>query len=74
MQSDEFLNERSAIVSYVDKCNYIYQNILQQHQNQSLEISLQSFFQSIFHMNINRLFVYDQRLFEMVIYDYLLRY
>jgi hypothetical protein len=25
-------------------------------------------------MNINRLFVSNQRLFEMVIYDYLLRY
>jgi thiopeptide-type bacteriocin biosynthesis protein len=74
MQSDEFLDERSAIVSHVDECNSTFQNILQQHQNQSLEISLQSFFQSIFHMNINRLFVSDQRLFEMVIYDYLLRY
>ncbi|WP_394351105.1 lantibiotic dehydratase C-terminal domain-containing protein [Chryseobacterium fistulae] len=32
------------------------------------------FLQSIFHMNINRLFVSNQRLFEMVIYDYFLWY
>lgn len=74
MQSDEFLDERSAIVSHVEECDSTLQNILQQHQNQLLEMSLQSFFQSIFHMNINRLFVSNQRLFEMVIYDYLLRY
>ncbi|WP_326982149.1 lantibiotic dehydratase C-terminal domain-containing protein [Chryseobacterium sp. MYb264] len=30
--------------------------------------------QSLFHMHINRLFVSDQRLFEMIIYDYLHRY
>lgn len=74
IQSDEFLDERSAIVSHVEECDSTLQNILQQHQNQLLEMSLQSFFQSIFHMNINRLFVSNQRLFEMVIYDYLLRY
>ncbi|WP_394337826.1 lantibiotic dehydratase C-terminal domain-containing protein [Chryseobacterium pennae] len=36
-------------------------------------ISLQSLIQSILHMNMNRLFVSNQRLFEMIIYDYLLR-
>ncbi|WP_409514659.1 lantibiotic dehydratase C-terminal domain-containing protein [Chryseobacterium sp.] len=35
---------------------------------------LSKFFQSIFHMHINRMFISDQRLFEMVIYDYLFRY
>lgn len=32
-----------------------------------------SFVTSIFHMHINRLFISNQRLFEMVIYDYLFR-
>lgn len=36
--------------------------------------SLKFFFQSIFHMAINRLFISEQRLFEMVTYDYLHRY
>lgn len=74
IESDEFSDERNAIISHVEKCVSVLQNMLRHHQNQSLEIPLQSFFQSIFHMNINRLFVSNQRLFEMVIYDYLLRY
>ncbi|CAD7806481.1 Nisin biosynthesis protein NisB [Chryseobacterium aquaeductus] len=74
IQSDEFSDERNAIILHIEECASVLQNILQQHQNQSLEVSLQSFFQSIFHMNINRLFVSNQRLFEMIIYDYLLRY
>ncbi|WP_347217184.1 lantibiotic dehydratase C-terminal domain-containing protein [Chryseobacterium sp.] len=36
--------------------------------------SLQNFFSSVFHMHINRMFVSNQRLFEMIIYDYLFRY
>lgn len=74
INSDEFLDERNAIQVHIDECTSAIQDILLHHQNQSLEVSLQSFFQSIFHMNINRLFVSNQRLFEMVIYDYLLRY
>lgn len=74
IQSDEFSDERNAIILHIEEFVSVLQNILQHHQNQSLEISLQSFFQSIFHMNINRLFVSNQRLFEMVIYDYLVRY
>ncbi|MDF2551631.1 MAG: lantibiotic dehydratase [Chryseobacterium sp.] len=74
IQSDEFSDERNAIILHIEEFISVLQSILQHHQNQSLEISLQSFFQSIFHMNINRLFVSNQRLFEMVIYDYLVRY
>lgn len=74
INSDEFLDERNAIEVHIDECTSVIQDILLHHQNQSLEVSLQNFFQSIFHMNINRLFVSNQRLFEMVIYDYLLRY
>lgn len=74
IQSDEFSDERNAIILHIEEFVSVLQSILQHHQNQSLEISLQSLFQSIFHMNINRLFVSNQRLFEMVIYDYLVRY
>jgi len=74
LQSKEFLDERNAIISSIDKSSVELQNIIQHNGNQSLEISFQNFFQSIFHMNINRLFVSSQRIFEMVIYDYLLRY
>ncbi len=74
LQSDEFSDERIAIVLHTEECDAALQNILQHLQNDAVGISLQTFFSSIFHMNINRLFVSDQRLFEMVIYDYLLRY
>lgn len=72
IQSKEFLEERNIIISNIEEGNLVLQNIIGHDENQSL--SLQSFFQSIFHMNINRIFVSNQRLFELVIYDYLLRY
>lgn len=74
LHSDEYSDERNAIISHILEYAPILQKILKHYENQTLEMSLQSFFQSIFHMNINRLFVSNQRLFEMVIYDYLLRY
>lgn len=74
IQSADFFEERDVVISSIEESNSILQNIILCNENQSLEISIQSFFSSIFHMNINRLFVSDQRLFEMVIYDYLLRY
>lgn len=74
IQSDEFLDEKNAIIFNIKESNTALQNIIHHSENQSLEMSLQDFFQSIFHMNINRLFVSNQRLFEMIIYDYLFRY
>lgn len=74
MQSGEFSDERNAILSNIEASETDVQNISFHHEKQSLGMSLQSFFQSLFHMNINRLFISDQRIFEMIIYDYLLRY
>lgn len=72
--SEKYLEIRNLIIYNTDDSSIILQNIIQYYKNDSLEIDLQNFFQSIFHMNINRLFVSNQRLFEMVIYDYLNRY
>lgn len=75
IQSEEFCGERNYIISNIDECRIVLQNGFNHYENQSLGIiPLQNFFQSIFHMNINRLFVSNQRLFEMIVYDYLLRY
>lgn len=74
LQSEEFSEERNSVISNIEESNPELQNIIHHHKNQTLEMPLQSLFQSMFHMNINRLFVSNQRLFEMVIYDYLLRY
>ncbi|GAE66019.1 lantibiotic dehydratase [Chryseobacterium indologenes] len=73
LTSEEFSKEREYIINILAG-NLAFQNIINHNENQSLGMSLQVFFQSIFHMNINRLFISDQRLFEMVIYDYLLRH
>ncbi|MBW8522217.1 thiopeptide-type bacteriocin biosynthesis protein [Chryseobacterium chendengshani] len=74
IQKDAFSDERQAIASHVEENASVLKSIIQFSENGLLEIYLQSFFQSIFHMNINRLFVSNQRLFEMIIYDYMQRY
>ncbi|ASK31924.1 lantibiotic dehydratase [Chryseobacterium sp. T16E-39] len=74
LNSEEFSEERNEVIANIEESSAEFQNIYSCHENQSLGMPLQNFFQSIFHMNINRLFVSNQRVFEMVIYDYLFRY
>ncbi len=74
IQNEAFSEERDTALFNIEECSAILRNILYHHRNRSLGISLQRFFSSIFHMNTNRLFVSDQRLFELLIYDYLLRH
>lgn len=74
IQNEGFSEERDTALFNIEECSAILRNVLHHHRNRSLGISLQSFFSSIFHMNTNRLFVSDQRLFELLIYDYLLRH
>lgn len=72
--SDEYVTEREFIISDIEKDRAVLEKILHHDKSQSLGMPLRIFFQSIFHLNINRLFVSNQRVFEMIIYDYLLRY
>lgn len=74
VDSEEFSEERKFIIHHIEENSIVLQSIAEKIQHPSSEISLQSFFQSLFHMNINRLFISNQRLFEMIIYDYLNRY
>lgn len=74
INADDFLQERNFILQSINEKKIPLQNINSYYKNDSLKIPLQDFFQSIFHMNINRLFISNQRLFEMIIYDYLYRY
>jgi thiopeptide-type bacteriocin biosynthesis protein len=74
IHSEEFAEERDVVISNIDEMDLALQNIIYHNKNQTLEVTFQGFFRSFFHMNINRLFVSNQRLFEMVIYDYLYRY
>ncbi|MGE0078152.1 MAG: thiopeptide-type bacteriocin biosynthesis protein [Bacteroidales bacterium] len=54
--------------------NRIAQRILHHHQNNSLEIPLDSLLSSYIHMLMNRTFRSKQRLHELVIYDFLFRF
>jgi len=74
LYSDEFSESRSYIVSHIKTTIPEIQKIILHCKNQSLDISLRNFFQSIFHMNINRLFISQQRIFEMIVYDYMMRF
>lgn len=74
LQSDEFSEIRNWMGAYIEDSDSEFQKIMFRNKNQFLEMPLQEFFQSIFHMNINRLFVSQQRMFEMVIYDYMMRF
>ncbi|SDJ90003.1 thiopeptide-type bacteriocin biosynthesis protein [Chryseobacterium jejuense] len=68
IESDDYIPFRTVILDNIQESKGVLQYI-KQHSN-----SLQSLFSSVFHMHINRMFVSNQRLFEMVIYDYLFRY
>ncbi|AZA47714.1 lantibiotic dehydratase [Chryseobacterium carnipullorum] len=72
--SEEYVNEREFIILNIETDRAVLEKIQYHDKNESLGMPLKIFFQSIFHMNINRLFVSNQRTFEMIIYDYLLRY
>lgn len=74
LQSSEFSEPRDTILENLYLSGDALQNICNSHNEHYDSRSLQYFFQSIFHMAINRLFISQQRLFEMVIYDYLNRY
>lgn len=69
ISSDEFIEIRNLILENASKIRLISEKIIEYDFN-----FLDSFFASIFHMHINRTFISNQRLFEMVVYDYLDRY
>ncbi|MGE8554393.1 MAG: thiopeptide-type bacteriocin biosynthesis protein [Chryseobacterium jejuense] len=68
IESEDYIPFRTVILDNIQESKEVLQYI-KHHSN-----SLQSLFSSVFHMHINRMFVSNQRLFEMVIYDYLFRY
>ncbi|OPB84964.1 thiopeptide-type bacteriocin biosynthesis protein [Elizabethkingia ursingii] len=71
LESKEF---RDLLLKNLAFSKSVLQNICIIYDKNSISASLQYFIQSIFHMAINRLFTSQQRLFEMMIYDYLHRY
>lgn len=70
LASEEYIEFRIKILINIKESSEILRHVMNNHS----ERELQGFFQSIFHMNINRTFISNQRIFEMIIYDYLNRY
>ncbi|HFK5574637.1 thiopeptide-type bacteriocin biosynthesis protein [Elizabethkingia anophelis] len=72
--SPESKKFRDLILENLNLSIHALENICNSYDENTNPKSLKFFFQSIFHMAINRLFISEQRLFEMIIYDYLHRY
>lgn len=68
LASDQFYEERNLIKNNVSES---ISNLILQFSTTELSLD---FFESVFHMHINRTFCSEQRLFEMILYDYLSRY
>jgi len=74
IKSNDFKDIRNLITNNISDIHIVIEKILELEKKECLNVGMKDFFQSIFHMHINRLFVSDQRLFEMIIYDYLLKF
>jgi len=74
IKSNDFKDIRNLIINNISDILIVMEKILELEKKECLNVGMKDFFQSIFHMHINRLFVSDQRLFEMIIYDYLLKF
>ena len=74
IKSNEFKDIRNLITNNISDIHIVMEKILELERKECLNVGMKDFFQSIFHMHINRLFVSNQRLFEMIVYDYLLRF
>ncbi|MEZ7528485.1 thiopeptide-type bacteriocin biosynthesis protein [Cloacibacterium normanense] len=74
IKSIEFKDIRNLITNNISDIHNVIEKILELEKKECLNVGIKDFFQSIFHMHINRLFVSNQRLFEMIVYDYLLRF
>ena len=74
IKSNEFKDIRNLITNNISDIHIVIEKILELKKKECLNVGMIDFFQSIFHMHINRLFVSNQRLFEMIIYDHLLRF
>lgn len=70
INTNEFVDLKDQIILNISQTHSPLNNIV----NTIKSIKVEDFFQSIFHMHINRIFTSNQRLFEMIIYDYMWRY
>ena len=68
-ESVEFDETRNLIIVNLSESKSTFKKLREYDSN-----FLVSFFSDIFHMHINRTFISSQRLFEMIIYDYLFRH
>jgi len=70
LRSDDFIDFKNLIRQNIEDSFFELQNF----PSKTEAHKIQHIVQSVFHMHINRMFISQQRLFEMIIYDYLYRY
>jgi thiopeptide-type bacteriocin biosynthesis protein len=70
--------ENSHFYAFIDKFNsdshYIFREILNKRKSNELEVNFDSLVSSFIHMSMVRLFKSKNRLHELVVYDFLLKY
>lgn len=74
IDNHNYADIRKLIEETTSDISSVIQNIIELSKKDSQPFLLVDFFQSIFHMHINRTFISEQRLFEMVVYDYFFRF
>lgn len=52
----------------------VIQSIINLYKNEVMEVNLQDLLSSLIHMSLNRIFINNNRMHEMVIYDFMHRY
>lgn len=71
--STEFTEIRNLILSKISVNVHDLESLFE-YKGQEFSDVLPDFFQSFFHMHLNRMFCSNQRLYELVVYDFLKRH
>lgn len=74
VQEDEVLSVMNLIVQYKNEIKSIVEKFILCETNQVSDVPVESLVQSILHMMVNRLFRSKQRMYELVLYDFLFQY
>jgi thiopeptide-type bacteriocin biosynthesis protein len=63
-----------SIKEYSKNINSDVERIISLSKNKKLEVDIKELIGSLLHMQTNRLFIYNQRVYEFVLYDFLVQY
>jgi len=73
-ENQSFSHLHDKIYEYSKKINTYVEKIISLSKNKKLDVNIKDLIGSLLHMQINRLFIYNQRVYEFVLYDFLTQY